>query len=139
MLARVRWGSMELARVPMIAIIDDDESVREATRGLMRSLGYMAATFPSAEDFLRSSHVEDAACLITDVQMPGMSGVELQSYMLANGHTTPFIFVTAFAQEQVRARVLAAGAFGYLSKPCDEECLISCLDKALAEATGQPH
>ncbi len=115
----------------MISIVDDDESVREATKGLIRSLGYATATFASAEEYLRSDRVRDTSCLITDVQMPGMTGVELQDRLIASGKRTPVIFVTAFPEENIRARVLEAGAFGYLSKPFNDECLIECLDEAL--------
>jgi FixJ family two-component response regulator len=115
----------------MISIVDDDESVREATKGLVRSLGYATATFASAEEYLRSDRVRDTSCLITDVQMPGMTGVELQDRLIASGKRTPVIFVTAFPEENIRARVLEAGAFGYLSKPFNDECLIECIDEAL--------
>jgi FixJ family two-component response regulator len=115
----------------MISIVDDDKSVREAAKALIRSLGYTAATFASAEEFLESGRLYDTACLITDVQMPGMSGVDLQCNLAANGHCTPVIFVTAYPEENVRARALDAGAFGFLSKPFSEEDLIACLDRAL--------
>jgi FixJ family two-component response regulator len=115
----------------MIAIVDDDRSVREAAKTLIGSLGYATATFASAEEFLRSGHLRDTACLISDVQMPGMSGVDLQEHLTANGHSTPVIFVTAYPEESVRARALNAGAFGFLSKPFTEESLIECLDRAL--------
>jgi FixJ family two-component response regulator len=121
----------------MISIVDDDASVREATKGLIRSLGYSAVTFASAEDYLRSEQVRDTSCLIADVQMPGMSGVDLQYRLIADGHRTPIIFVTAFPEERTRARALEAGAFGFLSKPFDDECLIKCLDKAL-KGTASP-
>jgi FixJ family two-component response regulator len=115
----------------MIAIVDDDRSVREAAKKLIGSLGYATATFASAEEFLESGHLRDTACLITDVQMPGMSGVDLHDHLTANGHSTPVIFVTAYPEKSVRARVLDAGAFGFLSKPFSEESLIECLDRAL--------
>ena len=115
----------------MISIIDDDKSVRDAAKMLIRSLGYTTETFASAEEFLESGHLQDTACLITDVQMPGMSGVDLQSHLVANGHRTPVIFVTAFPEERVRTRALDAGAFGFLSKPFSEDSLIACLDRAL--------
>jgi FixJ family two-component response regulator len=125
----------------MISIVEDDASVREATRGLIRSLGYDAATFASAEEYLRSERVRDTSCLITDVQMSGMSGVDLQERLIADGHRTPIIFMTAYPEERVRARALGAGAVGFLSKPFDDERLIECLDRALggsdAEATTQ--
>jgi FixJ family two-component response regulator len=120
-----------LSQAPVISIVDDDESVREATRGLVRSLGYVAMTFESAEEFLQSESMHDTSCIITDVQMPGVSGVELQSRLIADGHRLPVIFITAFPEERIRARAMEAGAIGYLSKPFNEEHLIGCLDKAL--------
>jgi FixJ family two-component response regulator len=120
-----------LAKAPMISIVDDDSSVREATKGLVRSLGYGAAAFASAEDFLQSDHVNDTACLITDVQMPGLSGVELQSRLIAQGNCTPIIFITAFPEERIRTRALEAGAVGFLSKPFDEDRLIEYIHAAL--------
>jgi len=118
-------------KTPFISIVDDDKSVREAAKMLVKSLGYTTATFASAEEFLESGRLPDTACLITDVQMPGMSGVDLQSHLTASGHSTPVIFVTAYPEASVRARALEAGAFGFLSKPFSEESLIACLDKAL--------
>jgi FixJ family two-component response regulator len=115
----------------MISIVEDDASVREAAKGLVRSLGYTAATFSSAEEYLRSGRVRDTSCLITDVQMSGMSGVDLQDRLIADGHRTPIIFMTAYPEERVRARALGAGAVGFLSKPFSDESLIECLDRAL--------
>jgi FixJ family two-component response regulator len=117
----------------VISIVDDDESVREATKGLIRSLGYAAATFASAEEYLRSDHVTNTSCLIADVQMPGMSGIELQDRLISDGHRTPIIFVTAFPEAIIHARALRAGALGFLSKPFDDESLIACLDLALGD------
>ena len=118
-------------KAPMISIIDDDAFVRVATDGLVRSLGYRTTTFASAEDYLQSDRINDTSCVITDVQMPGLSGVELQSVLLARGDPTPMIFITAFPEEKVRRRVLEAGAIGFLSKPFDEEHLIAHLQTAL--------
>jgi FixJ family two-component response regulator len=125
-----------LTKVPVISIVDDDHSVREATKGLVRSLGYGAAAFASAEDFLQSDHVSDTACLITDVQMPGLSGVELQSRLIAQGNRTPVIFITAFPEERIRARALEAGAVGFLSKPFNEDRLIEYIHAALNGGNG---
>ena len=119
----------------MISIVDDDQSVREATKGLVRSLGYRVATFGSAEEFLRSEWVHDSSCLITDMQMPGFSGLELQSHLIAEGNPVPMVFVTAFPEECVRSKALQAGAAGFLGKPFNEENLIACLDKALTDST----
>ena len=126
-----------LVDAPMISIIDDDPSVLEATDGLVRSLGYRAATFASAEDFLQSDRVDETACLITDVQMPGLSGVELQSVLIARGNHTPMIFITAFMEEKTRRRALEAGAIGFLGKPFDEARLIEYLEAALQCPKGE--
>ena len=114
-----------------VAIVEDDESVREATNHLVRLLGYATASFASAEDFLNSGRVHDTACLITDVQLPGMSGVELQTRLISDGHRMAIVFFTAFPEEAIRARVLRDGAVCYLSKPLQEQSLIACLDQAL--------
>ena len=118
----------------MIAIIDDDEFMLDAVRNLVRSLGYSAAAFSSAEDYLRSDYVRGSACVITDLQMPGMSGVDLQDRLIADGFCTPMIFMTAYFDEKARKRVLDSGAFGFLNKPFDDECLIKCIDEALGDA-----
>ena len=122
----------------MISIVDDDESVREATKGLVRSLGYGAAAFASAEDFLQSNQINDTECVISDVQMPGLSGVELQSQLIAQGNRTPIIFVTASPEKRTRVRALKAGAIGVLSKPFNEERLIEYLHTALAVRNMEP-
>ncbi|WOH50652.1 response regulator transcription factor [Bradyrhizobium sp. sBnM-33] len=116
----------------VISIIDDDGSVRAATRNLVRSLGYVVHSFASAEEFLQSPHLNDTSCVITDVRMPAMSGLDLQAHLLDTGHRFPFIFVTAFSVESDRARAMKAGATCFLSKPCDGEALIKCLETALA-------
>src|SRR4051794_7950685 len=103
--------------MPMIAIVDDDTSVRESMKGLVRSLGYKAATFRSAEEFLASTCLHDTWCLIADVQMPGVDGLELQNHLIAEGLHMPFILMTASPAEGLRARALGAGALGFLVKP----------------------
>jgi FixJ family two-component response regulator len=126
-----------LPEVPVISIVDDDESVRVATQRLVRSLGFVAHTFASPEEFLQSPRLNDTSCLIADVQMPGMSGVELQSVLIARGNRTPMIFITAFPDEKIRTRALEAGAIGFLSKPFDGPTLIQCLDRALKGHDGK--
>jgi FixJ family two-component response regulator len=116
----------------MVSIVDDDKSIRDATRTLIRALGHPAATFASAEEFLESGSLGQTACLILDVQMPGMSGIDLQNHLIASGGCPPVIFVTAFPDDGVQQRALGAGAVGFLAKPFSEECLIACLDRALA-------
>ena len=118
----------------MISIVDDDEEIREATKGLLRSLGYQAAAFSSAEEFLQSGSLDNTACLITDVQMPGLSGIDLQGRLIARGVQVPTIFITAFPEEGTRTRAMKAGAVGYLGKPFSEENLVRCLDSALGRS-----
>jgi len=123
----------------VISIVDDDVSVREAIYGLVRSLGFDAATFSSAEEFLGSDQIEATSCLITDVQMPGLSGVELQSHLISRGCSVPIIFVTASPRQQIEARVRGAGAAGFLSKPFDDKTLIKCLDQAVRGHDSMTH
>ena len=123
-----------MSRVPVVSIIDDDASVRIATNRLVRSLGYVAHTFSSADEFLRSTEINDTSCLIADVQMPGMSGVELQIFLRAQGRDVPVILITAFPEESVRMRALEAGAICFLTKPFDGPTLIKCLTTALEKA-----
>jgi len=120
-----------LTQVPVISIVDDDDFVRDATKELVRSWGYDTATFASAEEFLISNRIDDTACLITDLQMPGMSGLELQTRLLARGCRLPIIFMTAFPEARARAQALAAGALGFFSKPLDDEVLVHCLYEAV--------
>jgi FixJ family two-component response regulator len=120
----------------MISIVDDDESVRESTKALVRSLGYSACTFSSAEEFL-DSNLDDTSCLILDIQMKGLSGVELQKLLNAQGRHTPIIFATAFPDERTRNDVLNAGAIGFLSKPFSNEKLTKFLDMALANQSPE--
>ena len=127
----IRSGEQELSKTPMITIVDDDESVRESTKALVRSLGYDARAIASAEEFL-DSNLDDTSCLILDVHMKGLSGVELQELLIAQGRRTPIIFVTAFPDERTRNHALDAGATGFLSKPFSDEQLTKCLDLALA-------
>ena len=129
---RARSKEMENAR--LISIVDDDASVREATRSLIQSLGHDAATFASAEEYLLSQYVGDTSCLITDLVMPGMSGADLQQWLIADGNDMPVIFITASFDEMACARALKAGAYGFLRKPFTEESLIECLDSALLKA-----
>ena len=121
-----------LQHVPMLSIIDDDGSVRAATQCLLRSLGYVTRTFASAEEFLLSPYVSETSCVIADVHMPNMSGLELQSRLRAKGHRTPIIFITAFPEEKLRARALQGGAVCFLSKPFQGQVLIDCVATALA-------
>jgi FixJ family two-component response regulator len=124
-------------KVPVISIVDDDDSARRAMTNFIRSLGYDAAAFPSAEAFLGSDRLDETDCLITDLQMPGLSGVELQDALRARGKKTPMIFVTAFGEERVRRRALDAGAIAFLTKPFEEARLIAHLQSALHRQDGK--
>ena len=114
----------------MIAIVDDDEAVRVATRHLVHALGYETQAFASAEEFLQSPAQSQWSCVISDVNMPGLNGLELQRRLVAQGRNIPFIFVTAFPDEAIKERALKAGATGFLSKPFASHDLIECLDRA---------
>lgn len=98
---------------------------------LLRSLGFHVHTFGSAEDFLQSSHVDDTSCLITDVQLPGIDGVELQRQLAGTNHRMPIIFISAYPEERLRIRLRETGAVCFLTKPFDEQTLMNCLDTAL--------
>jgi FixJ family two-component response regulator len=116
---------------PLIAIVDDDESVRVSVASLLRSLGYGVQAFASAEAFLEGAAAARSACLITDVQMPGINGMDLLRRVMAGAAALPVIMITAYPDEALRQRALSAGARGFLSKPFDEDTLIRCLDAAL--------
>jgi FixJ family two-component response regulator len=116
---------------PLISIVDDDESMREALKGLMKSLGHRVEAAASAEEFLRSPHICRTSCLIADVQMPGMTGLDLHRHLSASGKPIPTILITAYPDDSVRERAVAAGAIGYLSKPFDESDLLACVRSAL--------
>jgi len=121
----------QLRTGPTISIVDDDESMRCAVKSLVTSLGFPACTFASAEEFLQSPRLDDTACLITDLQMPGLSGIELQKSLLAQDRHIPIIFMTAFPEERIRTRAMEAGALGFLSKPFESQTLITLIDKAI--------
>jgi FixJ family two-component response regulator len=120
-----------MAKHKLISIVEDDEPFRESMKKLMRVLGYTVETFPSAADFLASPLISATACLVTDVQMPGMTGLELHRYLVDVGHRIPTILVTAYPDEITRDRALKAGVVCYVSKPVDDEHLERCLRSAL--------
>jgi FixJ family two-component response regulator len=115
----------------LISVVDDDAFVRQGTESLLLSLGFEVVTFKSAEAFLESGRANNSSCLITDVQMPGLTGLDLQQRLIEDGKHLPIIFMTAFFSERIKAQTLEAGAFGFLRKPFGEECLIRCLSRAL--------
>jgi FixJ family two-component response regulator len=117
---------------PVISIVDDDESFRRAMTLFVKSLGHRVAAFGSAEEFLASDRLDETACLISDLQMPGMSGVELQDRLLTDGYRLPIIFVAADQESKARGTALASGALAFLSKPFSADTLIAHLERALA-------
>ena len=119
---------------PTISIIDDDDWAREGIKNLVASLGYRTLTFVSAEEFLESGCVEMTTCIISDLQMPGLSGLDLQQRLADWERKPSFILVTAYPDDTSRTRALDAGAYGFLVKPFDEKCLLQCLQ----EAAGLP-
>jgi FixJ family two-component response regulator len=114
-----------------VAIVDDDGSMRSALQGLMKAVGLSSRAFESAEDFLRSGHQREAACLIADIRMPGMSGLELQARLNAEHCRIPTIFITAHGDEEMRLQALRAGAVEFLPKPFDDEVLVESVRAAL--------
>jgi FixJ family two-component response regulator len=115
----------------IVMIVDDDESVRRAARRLIKSFGFAVETFASAEDFLTSGRLPQTACLVLDVQMPGLNGLELQSRLISEGHQVPIVFITAFSDDNARDQALRAGAVGYLVKPFEEADLLNGINLAL--------
>ncbi len=120
-----------MANLPLISVVDDDVSVRESLRGLIRSVGFAVKVFASAEEFLNSDHLRNTDCLILDVRMPGMNGLELQRQLAATDRKIPVIFITAHGDDEVRSRALNGGAVDYLLKPFSEEALLNAIDAAL--------
>ena len=120
-----------MAKHPVISIIDDDASVRTALCSLVRSLGFTAHTFDSAESFLGSPKLVETCCIVTDIQMPGMSGLDLQDKLQAAGNAIPTVFITAFPEEHLRARAEAGGAIGFFPKPFDGQALAKLLLNAV--------
>ena len=126
-----------MSKEAFISIVDDNESVREAMQGLMKSLGFAAEAFASAEEFLESENRDRAACLITDMQMPGLSGLGLHSRLVALGKPVPTIVITAYPDERTRARALQAGVVSYLVKPFNESDLLACIRSVLRRGDAQ--
>ena len=119
-----------------ISVVDDDESIRRTTTFLIESFGFRAASFESAENFLNSGQLHDTSCLIVDVQMPGMSGLELQSELAAAGYDIPIIFITAYENNVSRQQAMHAGAVGFLGKPFNDEQLLQTVRSALGHDDG---
>ncbi len=117
--------------VKLVAIVDDDDLMRSALQGLLKSVGLPAQTFASSEEFLKSGRQHQAACLIADIRMPGMSGLELQAKLNADRCRIPTIFITAHGDEKMRMQALRAGAVEFMAKPFDDEALLESVRAAL--------
>ena len=120
----------------LISVVDDDESVRRTTKLLVESFGYQAAVFESAESFLKSDQLCHTSCLVVDVQMPGMNGLQLQSRLAAEGYSIPTIFITAYGDKESRRRAVQAGAVAFLEKPFSDEHLLKNIRSALTQQKG---
>lgn len=118
-----------MKKTARISIVDDDTSCRTALGSLVRSIGYTPSLFSCAEDFLASSEINDTDCLISDVQMPGIDGLDLQGILARDGRKIPIIFITAFPEESVRARAVTAGAVYFLAKPYNAQAIINCIEQ----------
>ena len=122
-----------MANVPLITVVDDDESVRESLDGLIRSVGFAVKAFASAEEFLNSDHLRDTDCLLLDVRMPGMNGIELHRHLVASHCEIPVIFITAHGSEEgVRSQAFRNGAVDYLIKPLNEDTVLNAVHTALS-------
>lgn len=130
----LRAGPLENTLV--VSIVDDDESMRVATSSLVRSLGWDVHLYASAEAFLQSGRVADVCCVMSDIQMPGMTGLELQRHLVDNGYTLPIIFITAFPSEPVRKQAMRNRAMCFLGKPVDGNAVSLCLDRIRAGASS---
>jgi FixJ family two-component response regulator len=119
------------AKAKLVAIVDDDDSMRDALEGLLKAVGLPAQAFASAEEFLRSGQHRQTACLIADIRMPGMSGLELQAHLNAEHCRIPTIFITAHGDAKLRMQALRAGAVEFLAKPFDDEALLESVRGAL--------
>jgi FixJ family two-component response regulator len=116
----------------LVAVVDDDESVRDAVHGVLRSVGLKVQAFSSAAEFLESGKQDQTGCLITDVQMPGMTGLELQARLVEDEQRIPIIFITAFGNARMRAQAMRAGAIEFLGKPFDDQVLLESVRAALS-------
>jgi FixJ family two-component response regulator len=122
---------------PVIAVIDDDASVRRALQRLLQSAGFMVETFATAREFLEANDWPQTACLVLDVHLPAISGVQLQAYLAASGVPIPIVFITAYDDVSTRERVNRAGAVAYLRKPVDQSTLIEAISRALGQGASE--
>ena len=129
----------KLSEKPLVCVVDDDYLLRDSTLRLLRSFGFRAQTFASAEEFWNSGYLQEAACLILDMRMPGMGGLELQRKLVASHYELPVIFITAYEEEGTRAQALADGVGVLLIKPFGEQALVNVVDEALNPKWQKPY
>jgi FixJ family two-component response regulator len=125
------------SEMPLVCVVDDDSLIRDSTVRLIRSFGFRVETFASAEEFENSDCLEETACLILDVRMPGMGGLELQDRLSEASERIPIIFITAYADDEQERRAMKAGAVGFLYKPFSQESLLRAVRSALGEQPGE--
>jgi FixJ family two-component response regulator len=126
-----RIGRSVVLKGPLIAIVDDDQSMRDTTKDLLESAGFSAATFASAARLLKSRRLHRISCLIADMRMPNMTGLDLHQHLVASNHAIPTILMTAYPDERVRAQVMKANVVCYLTKPFEAEELLNCVSRAI--------
>ncbi len=129
---KAKEGKNRMSAAPVISIVDDDDSLRNSLNNLLRSVGFRTRTFASGEEFLSSNQLHDTDCLILDVRMPGMSGLDLQRHIMAANSRVPIVFITSHGDDDAQARAMQAGAAAFLYKPCREETLFEAIDLALS-------
>jgi FixJ family two-component response regulator len=129
-------ANAKVSEKPLVCVVDDDALIRDSTVRLVRSFGFRVEAFPSAEDFGNSGYLEETACLILDVRMPGMDGLELQYRLTETGNRIPIVFITAHADEEQERRAMEAGAVAFLYKPFSQESLLQAVRSALDEQPG---
>jgi FixJ family two-component response regulator len=129
-------ANAKVSEKPLVCVVDDDSLIRDSTVRLIRSFGFRVETFASAEEFENSDYLEETACLILDVRMPGMDGLELQHRLSEAGERIPIIFITAHADHEQERRAMEAGAVGFLYKPFSQESLLQAVRSALGDQPG---
>lgn len=125
-----------MSQEPLIACVDDDLSAREALKGFLKAFGFTAEIFSSAEEFLQSARLDETSCLVTDIHLPGMSGLQLQNHLAASGYRIPIIVITGLSDDRARERALRGGAVCFLHKPFAKQDFLACIRSVLSHRCG---